>query len=25
LLMTALAVFGYTDAWFGFRRRMKKA
>ncbi len=25
LLMTALAVFGYTDAWFNFRRRMKKA
>ncbi|MGI9232277.1 MAG: hypothetical protein ACR2RD_01475 [Woeseiaceae bacterium] len=25
LLMTALAVLGYTDAWFGFRRRMKKA
>ena len=25
LLMTALAVFGYMDAWFGFRRRMKKA
>jgi len=25
LLMTALAVFGYTDAWFGFRRRFKKA
>jgi len=25
LLMTALAIFGYTDAWFGFRRRMKKA
>ncbi len=25
LLMTALAVFGYVDAWFGFRRRMKKA
>jgi hypothetical protein len=25
LLMTVLAVFGYTDAWFGFRRRMKKA
>lgn len=25
LLMSALAVFGYTDAWFGFRRRMKKA
>lgn len=25
LLMTALAVFGYLDAWFGFRRRMKKA
>ena len=25
LLMTALAVFGYTDAWFEFRRRMKKA
>lgn len=25
LLMTALAVFGYSDAWFGFRRRMKKA
>ena len=25
LLMTALAVLGYTDAWFNFRRRMKKA
>jgi len=25
LLMTALAVLGYTDAWFGFRRRMKNA
>lgn len=25
LLMTALAVVGYTDAWFGFRRRMNKA
>jgi len=25
LLMTALAVFGYTDAWFEFRRRMKRA
>lgn len=25
LLMTVLAVFGYADAWFGFRRRMKKA
>ncbi len=25
LLMTALAVLGYTDAWFSFRRRMKKA
>lgn len=25
LLMTALAVFGYTDAWFDFRRRFKKA
>lgn len=25
LLVTALAVLGYTDAWFGFRRRMKKA
>lgn len=24
LLMTVLAVFGYADAWFGFRRRMKK-
>lgn len=24
LLMTALAVFGYTDAWFEFRRRMKR-
>jgi len=24
LLMTVLAVLGYTDAWFGFRRRMKK-
>ncbi len=25
LLMTVLAVFGYADAWFRFRRRMKKA
>ena len=25
LLMTALAVLGYLDAWFSFRRRMKKA
>jgi hypothetical protein len=25
LLMTALAIIGYMDAWFGFRRRMKKA
>lgn len=25
LLVTVLAVFGYMDAWFGFRRRMKKA
>jgi len=25
LLLTALAVLGYMDAWFGFRRRMKKA
>lgn len=25
LLMTALAVFGYMDAWFDFRRRLKKA
>lgn len=25
LLMTALAILGYTDAWFNFRRRMKKA
>jgi len=25
LLMTALAVLGYTDAWFGFRRRKVKA
>lgn len=25
LLMTALAVFGYMDAWFNFRRRLKKA
>ena len=24
LLMTALAVFGYMDAWFDFRRRFKK-
>ena len=24
LLMTALAVFGYMDAWFEFRRRIKK-
>lgn len=25
LLVTVLAVFGYMDAWFGFRHRMKKA
>jgi len=25
LMITALAVVGYLDAWFGFRRRMKKA
>jgi hypothetical protein len=25
LLVTALAVFGYLDAWFEFRRRLKKA
>ena len=25
LLVTVLAVFGYMDAWFEFRRRMKKA
>lgn len=25
LLITVLAVLGYTDAWFGFRRRLKKA
>lgn len=25
LLMTALAILGYTDAWFNFRRRLKKA
>ena len=25
LLMTALAAFGYMDAWFSFRRRFKKA
>jgi len=25
LLMTALAVLGYTDAWFDFRRRKIKA
>ena len=25
LLMTALAAFGYMDAWFNFRRRFKKA
>jgi hypothetical protein len=25
LLVTVLAVFGYMDAWFAFRRRMKKA
>ena len=25
LLITALAIFGYMDAWFEFRRRMKKA
>ena len=25
LLITALAVLGYMDAWFDFRRRLKKA
>jgi len=25
LLITVLAVLGYMDVWFGFRRRMKKA
>ena len=25
LMITALAVVGYMDAWFGFRRRLKKA
>jgi hypothetical protein len=25
LLITALAIFGYMDAWFDFRRRIKKA
>ena len=25
LLVTVLAVFGYMDAWFNFRRRLKKA
>ena len=25
LIFTALAIIGYMDAWFGFRRRMKKA
>ena len=25
LMITALAIVGYMDAWFGFRRRMKKA
>ena len=25
LLVTVLAVFGYMDVWFEFRRRMKKA
>jgi len=25
LLVTVLAIVGYMDAWFGFRRRMKKA
>lgn len=25
LLMTVLAIVGYTDAWFDFRRRLKKA
>lgn len=25
LLMTVLAVFGYADAWFGFRHRMRRA
>ena len=24
LVFTALAIIGYTDAWFGFRRRIKK-
>jgi len=25
LLITALAILGFTDAWFGYRRRMRKA
>ena len=25
LMITVLAIVGYMDAWFGFRRRMKKA
>ena len=25
LVSTALAIIGYMDAWFGFRRRIKKA
>jgi len=25
LLVMVLALIGYTDAWFGFRRRFKKA
>jgi len=25
LVFTTLAIIGYMDAWFGFRRRMKKA
>ena len=25
LIVTVLAIVGYMDAWFGFRRRMKKA
>jgi uncharacterized protein YybS (DUF2232 family) len=25
LLVSVLAILGYMDAWFGFRRRMKKA
>ena len=25
LVFTALAIIGYMDAWFGFRRRMRKA